>query len=64
MFVTRTLARLTIIAGLMALPGAISTAVYAQQTETVGATDIGGTVVGPAGPEAGVWVIAETRPAD
>jgi hypothetical protein len=27
---------------------------------TVGATDIGGTVVGTAGPEAGVWVIAET----
>jgi hypothetical protein len=25
-----------------------------------GATDIGGTVVGPKGPEAGVWVIAET----
>lgn len=60
MFVTKALARLTIFAGLMALPSAISTAVYAQQTVTVGATDIGGTVVGPAGPEAGVWVIAET----
>jgi len=27
---------------------------------TVGATDIGGVVAGPGGPEAGVWVIAET----
>ena len=60
MFVTRILARLTMCAGLMALPGAISTAVYAQQTVKVGATDIGGTVTGAAGPEAGVWVIAET----
>ena len=60
MFVTKALARLTIFAGLMALPSAISTAVYAQQTVTVGATEIGGTVVSAAGPEAGVWVIAET----
>ena len=28
---------------------------------TVGATDIGGVVISSAGPEAGVWVIAETR---
>src|SRR4051812_43236067 len=27
---------------------------------TVGATDLGGVVAGPNGPEAGVWVIAET----
>src|SRR5258706_2326574 len=60
MFVTKALARLTIFAGLMALPNAIPTAVYAQQAVTVGATDIGGTVVGASGPEAGVWVIAET----
>ena len=60
MFVTKALARLTMCAGLMALPSAIPTAVYAQQTVTVGATEIGGTVVGAAGPEAGVWVIAET----
>jgi hypothetical protein len=32
----------------------------AQQAVTVGATDIGGVVGGPGGPEAGVWVIAET----
>src|SRR6476661_8534020 len=60
MSVTNALARLTICAGLMALPNAIPTAVYAQQAVTVGATDIGGTVVGASGPEAGVWVIAET----
>src|SRR5258705_6857244 len=60
MFVTKALAWLTIFAGLMALPNAIPTAVYAQQAVTVGATDIGGTVVGASGPEAGVWVIAET----
>jgi hypothetical protein len=34
--------------------------VSAQQAVTVGATDIGGVVGGPGGPEAGVWVIAET----
>src|SRR5882672_1206187 len=60
MFVTRALARLTIFVGLMALPGTVPSAVYAQQAVTIGATDIGGTVVGAAGPEAGVWVIAET----
>src|SRR6516225_168021 len=60
MFVTKALARLTMFAGLMALPNAIPTAVHAQQAVTVGATDIGGTVVGASGPEAGVWVIAET----
>src|SRR3981081_836058 len=60
MFVTKALAWLTMFAGLMALPSAIPTAVYAQQAVTVGATDIGGTVVGASGPEAGVWVIAET----
>jgi hypothetical protein len=33
---------------------------FAAQVQ-VGATDIGGTVTGKNGPEAGVWVIAETR---
>jgi hypothetical protein len=60
MFVTKVLVRLTMFAGLMALLNAIPTAVCAQQAVTVGATDIGGTVVGASGPEAGVWVIAET----
>src|SRR6266849_2116956 len=60
MFVTKALARLTMCAGLMALPSAIPTKAYAQQTVTVGSAEIGGTVVSAAGPEAGVWVIAET----
>ena len=32
----------------------------AAATVTIGAADIGGVVAGPKGPEAGVWVIAET----
>src|SRR4051812_3909949 len=45
------------IAGFLALtPGKLS----AQNTVTIDADDIGGVVTGPAGPEAGVWVIAET----
>ena len=28
---------------------------------SIGATDLGGVVTGPRGPEAGVWVIAETK---
>ncbi|HYR36883.1 MAG TPA: hypothetical protein VEQ87_21535 [Burkholderiales bacterium] len=35
----------------------LSTQVHAQK---IGASDIGGVVTGPKGPEAGVWVIAET----
>src|SRR6201987_5772565 len=60
MFVTKALARLTMFASLMAPPNAIPPAVYAQQAVTVGAADIGGAVGGASGPEAGVWVIAET----
>ena len=56
MQIRKALARLTMLAGLL-LP---ATALHAQQTLTVGATDIGGTVTSTAGPEAGVWVIAET----
>src|SRR5438876_1059566 len=45
------------IAGFLALaPGQLS----AQNTVAIDADDIGGVVTGPAGPEAGVWVIAET----
>ncbi|HWN50648.1 MAG TPA: carboxypeptidase regulatory-like domain-containing protein, partial [Xanthobacteraceae bacterium] len=43
--------------------GAAPTSVSAQQgaaAVSIGATDIGGVVSGPNGPEAGVWVIAET----
>src|SRR5215472_8289435 len=60
MFVIKALARVTFFAGLMALPGAILTSAYGQQTVTVGTADIGGTVTSAKGPEAGVWVIAET----
>src|SRR5262249_33992464 len=42
-----------------------SASVWAQQTSvagiTVGASDLGGVVTSANGPEAGVWVIAETR---
>jgi hypothetical protein len=45
------------IAGFLALaPGQLS----AQNTVAIDADDIGGVVTGPAGPEAGVWVVAET----
>jgi hypothetical protein len=57
---TKALARLTMCAGLMVLASLTPTTVHTQQTVKVSATDIGGTVVGAAGPEAGVWVIAET----
>src|SRR5246500_200707 len=60
MFVTKALARLTMCAGLIVLAGLAPTSAAAQQAVKVGANDIGGTVVGPSGPEAGVWVIAET----
>src|SRR3984957_15303926 len=60
MFMTRMLARLTIFAGLMVLPGTIPSSAYAQKAVAIGATDIGGIVAGAGGPEAGVWVIAET----
>src|SRR3978361_2326217 len=33
---------------------------HAQQTVAIDGDDIGGVVTGPSGPEAGVWVIAET----
>src|SRR5579872_1357926 len=45
------------------LAGALGV-LYAQQTPattvSIGGTDLGGVVSGPKGPEAGVWVIAET----
>ena len=40
--------------GFAALPPSLANA------QQVGAKDIGGVVTGPGGPEAGVWVIAET----
>ena len=42
---------------LFAKPGQLE----AQTRVAIDADDIGGVVTGPRGPEAGVWVIAETR---
>ena len=60
MFVIKALARSTMCAGLIVLASLAPTTIDAQQIVKVGATDIGGTVVSAVGPEAGVWVIAET----
>ena len=53
-----------VVAGLAVALTALSTPAIAQQTAAVavkvGADDIGGVVTSPHGPEAGVWVIAET----
>src|SRR3984893_17656718 len=49
---------------LAAALAAVPTQLSAQQAPpgvTIGATDLGGVVSGPNGPEAGVWVIAETK---
>src|SRR3984893_15394061 len=49
---------------LAAALAAVQTQLSAQQAPpgvTIGATDLGGVVTGPNGPEAGVWVIAETK---
>ena len=54
------LRRLLVFVVLSVLTFLYSSGLYAQQRVDVGATDIGGTVVGASGPEAGVWVIAET----
>ena len=50
-------AAIVIAAFLAALPGRLN----AQNAVSVKADDIGGVVTGPHGPEAGVWVIAETH---
>ena len=52
-------------AAILALALAMSTPPAQLQAQTppglsIGAADIGGVVTGPTGPEAGVWVIAET----
>jgi hypothetical protein len=50
------------LAGLLVLTSLVVTPLQAQPNGavTVGASDLGGVVTGPRGPEAGVWVIAET----
>src|SRR6202034_3721518 len=50
-------AAIVIAAFLAAMPGRLN----AQNAVSVKADDIGGVVTGPHGPEAGVWVIAETH---
>src|SRR3954471_13943760 len=49
--------------GIAALASVAPDALHAQQVAAVAIDndDIGGVVTGPSGPEAGVWVIAETR---
>src|SRR5262245_53127024 len=44
-----------------ALLAAMPTPLVAQTAVAIDNDDIGGVVTGPNGPEAGVWVIAETR---
>ena len=41
--------------------GGYEAAAQAQAAPAIDRDDIGGTVMGPGGPEAGVWVIAETK---
>jgi hypothetical protein len=48
------------VAAIMLAAAAPFAPAHAQQSVTVGASDLGGVVRGPSGPEAGVWVIAET----
>jgi hypothetical protein len=57
---TEALRRLAVIGILSILPIAYSTDLRAQQSVDVRANEIGGVVTSSKGPEAGVWVIAET----
>lgn len=58
---TRILSSIVAVVGVLAVAG-VSRGVAAQQAASVAidADDLGGVVTGPKGPEAGVWVIAET----
>ncbi len=60
--IRRTLLSATILAGALAalLPSAARAQTSPPPAPSIGAADIGGTVASPQGPEAGVWVIAET----
>src|SRR5262245_61825867 len=58
MTLTRVLGLGAIAVGLAAIVAALP---HTAQTAQVGANEIGGVVKGPRGPEAGVWVIAETN---
>jgi hypothetical protein len=52
-------AAISLLIGMTALPG-IGAAQQSAQGISIGDTDLGGVVSGPSGPEAGVWVVAET----
>src|SRR5580704_5618291 len=52
-------APIALAAALAGVPAQLS-AQQAPPGVTIGTTDLGGVVTGPNGPEAGVWVIAET----
>ncbi len=56
----KALRRVMTLAGFVLLAATVPTKIFAQQSVNVGAADIGGVVAGSKGPEAGVWVIAET----
>ena len=60
MFSGKALRRAMTIAGFILL-ATVPTKIFAQQSVKVGANDIGGVVTSAKGPEAGVWVIAETN---
>jgi len=55
MIARRLFLRLALVALLAAMPSVLQ-----AQAPQVGPKEIGGVVTGPSGPEAGVWVIAET----
>ncbi len=58
--VARALRRSMMFAGLFVLAMTFGPGLYAQDSLNVGANEIGGVVTSSKGPEAGVWVIAET----
>ena len=60
LLVTKALRRLLTIASFVLLTITIPTGLHAQQSVSVGASEIGGVVTSSKGPESGVWVIAET----
>src|SRR4051794_21710822 len=59
MLIIKTLRRSLLLAGFIAL-ASFSSTLNAQQPPSLSASEIGGVVMGARGPEAGVWVIAET----
>ncbi len=57
----RTTTTLLCLGTALALAAAVPVARQAAPATNIDADDLGGVVTGPGGPEAGVWVIAETR---